>query len=234
MFTRRRLIFGLIIVLVIVGVLLALAAASAPPTTQVELPPSRATQAPTQVMQAEATPEATAEASNRAETTPEATVARLTLPRVSGQNIDGDAVTLPDDLAGRFNLIVMPFTRDQQANAVDWLPIFQEIAATYADVAYYSVAALPDLNFFGRTGVMLGLSAGVQDAEVRQASVVLFLADQAGFVEALDLPNTDVMQVLILNAEGAVLWQVGGGRTDARAEQLRQAFATVYSSASGS
>ncbi|MFQ3674244.1 MAG: hypothetical protein SNJ83_11685, partial [Aggregatilineales bacterium] len=109
---------------------------------------------------------------------------------ISGDNLDGQTLSFPADFSAPFNLVVMPFNRDQQTAAVGWLATFEQAARADERVAYYSIAALTDLQPFVRTLVVQGLNVAVRDADTRQRVVVAFLEDQAAFVAGLGTGDT--------------------------------------------
>lgn len=158
---------------------------------------------------------------------PAAEDARL-LP-ISGDNLDGQTLTFPEDFSAPFNLVVMPFNRDQQTAAVGWLATFEQAARADERVAYYSIAALTDLAPFVRTLVVQGLNVAVRDPETRQRVVVTFLANQAAVVAALGAGDTAAMRVLIVAQDGRVLWQISGEHTAEREAELQAALAALLS-----
>ncbi|MCA9916114.1 MAG: hypothetical protein KC496_22315, partial [Anaerolineae bacterium] len=91
----------------------------------------------------------------------------LVMPAVTGVNLDNHDIAFPEAFNADYYLVVMPYDRQQQQEALTWLEPFQEIAAQHETLSYFSIAALPDLSAPIRLLVMGGLSAGVQDGEVR-------------------------------------------------------------------
>lgn len=148
----------------------------------------------------------------------------LTMPRVNGVNIEGEELVLPGFMQGELNLVIMPFDRDQQVGAAEWIPLFQELVADTPDAAYYSIAALPDLAAPIRLLVTGGMSVGMSDPDLRRASVVLFLSEQAAFTEALGVSETEAAQLFIFNESGEVLWRADGAFDEAAADALRLAL----------
>jgi hypothetical protein len=158
---------------------------------------------------------------------PAADDARL-LP-ISGDNLDGQTLTFPADFNAPFNLVVMPFNRDQQTAAVGWLATFEQAARADERVAYYSIAALTDLQPFVRTLVVQGLNVAVRDAETRQRVVVTFLENQAAVVAALGAGDTAAMRVLIVAQDGRILWQLSGEHSAEREAALLEALDALLS-----
>ena len=204
---RRTIIAGAIVagVLLIAGI----AVVVAPDLTDVEAP---------------TTPEATVATAGQPDCLTDDAGACLRLPTVTGVDLDNDTISLPSAFATEYVLVIMPFDRDQQVLAADWLPTFQELAAAFDNLSYVSIAALPDLNAFGRTGVIVGMSAGVRDQTVRDATAILFLEDQQAFLDALAVDSTEQMQAFIMGQDGTLYWRTTGTYTPSQGDDLRDAW----------
>jgi hypothetical protein len=172
------------------------------------------------------TSEATAELTADPETTAQpASLGQF--PSVIAENLNGEALTLPAQFGAAYNLVVVPFDRAQQTEAIEWLATFQALAASRPDLAYYSVAALTDLAPTVRLLVLGGLNLGVTDDAVRARTFVLFLEDQAAFVRALGEGDTASMRVLVVDRAGQVLHQQYGPYNPQAADTLGQAVAAL-------
>lgn len=200
-------IMRVLIVLVLLaglGALIALAiiSRSAPATSQVLL--------------------ATEDAQPAAACLPDNTGGCVVFPTITGQNVDGAAFSAPDDFAKPLNIVILPFDRQQQERALNWLPLGQSLASQYADVGYYSVAALPDLSPFVRGLVIGGLQLGVRDEPVRAVTIVSFLEDQARFISALGLADNTQMAVVVVDDTRRLLYRAVGDYDEAQDSALRQ------------
>ena len=151
----------------------------------------------------------------------------LQLPTIIGANLDGTSNTFPSAFTHPYQLVVMPFNRDQQTQVLDFVPLFQELSASRPDLGYYSLAALPDLSAPIRLLVSAGMNAVVTDPLVREAAYIFYLEDQAAFLQALNLPNAESIRVYVLDQMGNVLWQGSGSYTPELADQIRAAIETL-------
>lgn len=145
-------------------------------------------------------------------------------PIVTGDTLNGDTVTLPEFFAGEYNLVIVPFDREQQESVIDWLPLAEDLQAEFDGLAFYSVGALPDLP----AGVRLLISGGmtlVLESDVRDVSILLYLEDQQLFADSLSASSLDETQLYILNQDGDVIWQASGSYNDDLADELRQQVA---------
>lgn len=151
----------------------------------------------------------------------------LQLPSVTGNNLDSEALTFPAAFTGDLNLVVMPFDREQQVSALDYVPLFQELAAEYPGMAYYSLAALPDLSAPIRLMVTGGMNLAVSDAAIRRVTVIFYLENQPEFIRALNVTATEAIQVFIFNRAGEVLHQQSGDYSETAAQTLTDALAKI-------
>lgn len=148
----------------------------------------------------------------------------VSFPIVTGDTLNGETVTLPEFFTGEYNLVIVPFNREQQEGVIDWLPVVQGLQADYDGLAYYSIGALPDLS----AGVRLMISGGmtlVLEPEVRDVSVLLYLEDQQLFADSLGADSLEETQLFILNHAGEVVWQASGAYSDALATELQEQIA---------
>lgn len=151
----------------------------------------------------------------------------LQLPTITGANLAGQTQTFPAAFAKPYQLVVMPFDREQQTRVLDFVPLFQELSASRPDLGYYSLAALPDLAAPIRLLVTGGMNAVVTDPAVREAAYIFYLENRPDFLQALNLADTEAIRVYIFDQAGNVLWQASGDFTPERAESIRGAIATL-------
>ena len=147
----------------------------------------------------------------------------LRFPTISGDNLPGEVFNLPEDFVGERNLVIVPFDEAQQVNAAGWLPLAQELAAAHPDFAYYSLPIFPAMAAPLRAIIRTGMNFTITDADLRALTITTFLDDRDVFLAALDIPNTDAMQVFLLDADGAVIWRGEGAFDEAQGEALRAA-----------
>jgi len=151
----------------------------------------------------------------------------IRLPQVESLNLDNETVIFPDDLATDLVLIVMPFDRDQQVDALDWVPVFQDLAQENDNISYYNLAILPDLAPPIRTLVQVGMSGLVSDTTLRQITVITYLDDIDLFTDSMSIPDVEAIHTLILNQAGEVLWQAHEAFSPELEAQIREQVTTL-------
>lgn len=197
---RGRLLGGIVIVVlvVVVGVVFVLIGRNATPVSQVETP-------------------------NRP--CVDAGQACLRFPTITGDNLLGEALTLPDDFASAATLVIVPFDEAQQVGAGSWLPAARDLAASHPDFGYYNVPVFPSMAAAMRGLIRAGMSLTIGDEALRAITVTVFLDDRDAFLTSLNIANTDAMPVFLLNAEREVVWRGMGEYTAEQGAALQAALA---------
>lgn len=155
----------------------------------------------------------------------------LQFPIVSGLNLDNTEYTLPDDFEGELVFVVIPFSDEQQITAESWLNPVRELAEQYPTLSFYNVPVFPDIEPAFRLVIRAGLVVAISEPELRTATITVFLEDRDQFLEALNFPDVEAIQSLVLNANGEVLWQADGAYTEEAGTSLRELVET-YAQAS--
>jgi hypothetical protein len=144
----------------------------------------------------------------------------LRFPMITGTTLSGKNLAMPDDFGGQYNLVIVPFDRDQQVKADTWLPIARELAQQNPELRYYSVAIFPDMAAPMRALARGGMNV-VIPTDLHDITITAFLEDRQAFLDALAIPNTERIQAFLLNGDGEVLWRGSGDYTQAQGDRLR-------------
>ncbi len=147
----------------------------------------------------------------------------LTFPAISGQSLPGELFDLPGDFAGKLTLVLVPFDEEQQVKAQTWLPFARDLAAKTPDFTAYNVPVFPSMAAPMRALIRAGMNLTIPDAALRDVTITVFLDDRDQFLSALNIPDTDVMQVLLLDETGVVVWRGAGEFSSPQGDSLRAA-----------
>lgn len=146
---------------------------------------------------------------------------KLKLPEIQGDALNGTPLSFPTSFATPLNIVAMPFTQEQQVQVAGYLPLFEELSQANADVSYYNVALLPDLAPAFRLLVVTGMQAATRDESLRGRSTAIFLENQAEFLNALNIADTETMRVFVFAQNGDLLGEVAGAYSEENARALR-------------
>ncbi|KPL22008.1 MAG: hypothetical protein AMJ93_08215 [Anaerolineae bacterium SM23_84] len=144
-------------------------------------------------------------------------------PNVTGKNLLREQVTLPEDLSGDFNVLVIAFQRWHQGMIETWVTFLRELERSLPSVRYYELPILERFNASSRTVINEGMRAGIPDPLSRERTITLYV-DKATFRRALDLPDEDTIYVLLVDRTGRVVWRAEGGLTAEKGNSLVRAL----------
>lgn len=148
----------------------------------------------------------------------------LHFPTISGATLTGTEITIPQDFNSKLTLIIVPFDEKQQISAGRWLPFAQTLKQDFPTLTYYSVAIFTDLAPAMRAFIRAGMNLAIPDANLQAITITAFLQNRQAFLDALAIPDTDQLQVFLLNAAGDLIWRGSGEYDIKQAEQLRAAI----------
>ena len=146
----------------------------------------------------------------------------IRFPTITGDNLLGNPVTYPADFRGQYVLTVVPFDQDQQVLADSWLPYVQDLAEQYPDFSYYNIPIFPDLETVYRLMARAGMIVLIEDAGLREITTTVFLENREVFLDALEIPDVEALQIMLMTAEGEVLWRESGAFSDDKGSILTQ------------
>jgi hypothetical protein len=142
---------------------------------------------------------------------------------VTGKNLLREQVTLPEDLDGDFNVLIIAFQRWHQGMIETWIPFLRELEQTLPRVRYYELPTLERFNALSRTVINEGMRTGIPDPLSRGRTITLYV-DKASFRRTLDLPDENTIYLLIVDRTGRIVWRAEGGLTDEKGNSLVHAL----------
>lgn len=147
----------------------------------------------------------------------------MQFPTVTGSNLQRQKLSLPKDLQGQFNLVLIAFQRWQQSQVDTWLPFARQLEETHPGVRYYELPTIRPLNVLARTFIDQGMRSGIPDPVARERTITLYL-DKHAFRQALQLPHEDHIYALLLDRQGQILWRAEGAFTPGKGAALEAAL----------
>lgn len=143
-------------------------------------------------------------------------------PAITAESLARERIALPGGLAGTYNLVVVAYRRQQQADVDTWMPALGAIEKDDPRVRWYELPTIGKL-----TGVFVSpwlddaMRAGIPDAGQRARTITLYV-DKQWFRAALGLPDSDdAIHLLLLDRQGLVLWRRDGRHDPGAIAELR-------------
>ena len=143
----------------------------------------------------------------------------MQFPTVSGSNLHRKKLTLPQDLEGELNLVLIAFQQWHQTQVDTWIPLAKQLEEAHPGLWYYELPTIRQLNVLARSFINEGMRAGLPDPVVRERTITLYL-DKDEFRKALQLPHEDHIYVLLLDRQGQILWRAEGAFTPEKGGSL--------------
>ena len=147
----------------------------------------------------------------------------VAFPDVVGIDLEGEQVSLPGGFAGRRNLVAVAFERDQQAVVDTWITAMEPLLARDRDLRLYEVPTIYESSVLFRLWVNNGMRAGIPDPAARRRTVTVYL-DRERFTTALAIPDTREVHLLLLEADGRIVWRTTGPADDEKLAALADAL----------
>ncbi len=130
-------------------------------------------------------------------------------PQMRGTNLLLESVTLPDDLAGEYRLIVLAYDTEQQAQVNDWLAPLEALNADYPQLEGYYVPLLPQDTVDAALFIIGGMTAVARNDADRARTIVTF-TDVGAFNELIAVQGRDTVRLFLLDSAGRMQWQGSG------------------------
>jgi hypothetical protein len=142
-----------------------------------------------------------------------------TLPTVTSYALDKSKVTLPEDLAGMQNVLVLYFEPDQSDAALAWVNSLASVSAAHSEVKSYLVPVYGKENFLYRWWVDASTRSAAPPSQDRHTTIPIFV-DKASFLRPLGVLSEKQPFVLLTDKAGHVRWKIQGAFEQWRFNQL--------------
>ncbi|MBM4193759.1 MAG: hypothetical protein FJ202_05185 [Gemmatimonadetes bacterium] len=130
-------------------------------------------------------------------------------PAVSGSNLNGRKFELPGDFGGQWNIVVVAFRREQQADVDAWMPQLKRLAERDERVRVYELPTLGRNYRLMRRFIDGGMAGGIPDTAVRAITITLY-TDKGAFKRSLGIATEDRIQLFLVSRAGDVAWHGEG------------------------
>jgi hypothetical protein len=147
-------------------------------------------------------------------------------PRVEGTNLEGRRFSLPADFESEYNVVLVAFRREQQADVDSWLPFLREQKLAERGIRVYELPTLNRSYRLMRGFIDGGMARGIPEKATREATITLYI-DKSPFKKALAISSEDRIVTLIVARDGRVLWRGDGRFTPTIGAELAGALDAV-------
>lgn len=150
----------------------------------------------------------------------------MQFPTLTTRDLNGRAVTLPADLEGGVNILLVAYTQWQQAEVDTWLGPLGDWEREWAGVRVYELPVVGRMGPAEQRRLDGWMRWGIPDVATRARTLTLYV-DRTAFRAALGIPTEDTVAVVAISRDGTVLWRGLGPYDPATARSLRDAVAAA-------
>ena len=127
-------------------------------------------------------------------------------PEVTGQNLLGETLTIPSQLEGKVNFLIIAFQQWHVRLIETWVPFLEELIVKHPAIQYYEIPTLRKFNFLSRKIIDSGMRGGIPSPEMRARTITLYL-DKSAFDQALHIPTEETIYLFLVDCDGNILWR---------------------------
>lgn len=143
-------------------------------------------------------------------------------PKVSGIDLEGNKQELPQVFKNEFNLVVVAFKREQQAQVDTWINAITPILKEKPNLSFFEIPLIYELSTFKRFWVNNGMRFGIPDAAARKRTITVYTNRDEFF--KISKMKEDEIYALLINKDGKILWSVEGVADDKKIKDLMKAM----------
>lgn len=149
-------------------------------------------------------------------------------PTTAGDNLNERRIEIPGGLDAPYNILMVAFLQEQQADVDTWLDAAREIAADHANVEYYEIPTVANRGPLFKMFLDNGMRSGIPAFAARERTITLYL-DTQKFRDMAGIDGQDRIWVGLVDREGKVYWSIRGRADEARLKELKAVVRRVAS-----
>ena len=137
----------------------------------------------------------------------------VVFPTVSFYTLSKERVTLPADLHGERNLLLLYFDLTQQRDIDDWNAVIDRWRASDPSLSSYTLLVSSQKNILSRWWQNASIRSASPDANHWPTTLPIYV-DKRAFERQLSIPSEKQVVLLLTDRKGRVLSRVVGSSTD--------------------
>lgn len=146
-------------------------------------------------------------------------------PALQARNLNGRTITLPAELGGARNIVLVAFRRWHQDLIDAWFPYLETLLAAHPELRAYELPMIGGLYTLARLFIDGGMAVAIPDPAVRERTLTVY-TDVGRARSAPGITSTETITLLLVDRQGRVFWRNQGAYSDERAAGLERALAT--------
>jgi hypothetical protein len=145
-------------------------------------------------------------------------------PAIQATSLNNAKFHLPQDFAGRLNLVVISFAREQQQEVDTWVAVAQQIQSAHKDFSYYELPTTSREDLLYRWWFDAALRSNTTNKELRSRILTAYVSKHK-FYKTLHIANEKQVVPVLVDRSGKVYWRAEGACTAEARLALQSAIA---------
>jgi hypothetical protein len=129
-------------------------------------------------------------------------------PQITGIDLDGKKQELPAVFKNKFNLVIVAFKREQQAEVDSWVKAADPILKENSSLSFYEIPLIYELSTLSRMWINNGMRFGIPNEVARKRTITVYTNREEFF--RITQMQKDKIYALLIDASGKILWRSEG------------------------
>jgi hypothetical protein len=130
------------------------------------------------------------------------------MPKIEGENLNGQKAILPDAARGKVTLVAMGFSYDSRRPVEVWTKRFRREFGQHPDTAFFEVPVISGLARLAKLFIDSGMRRNT--AKEDHDKVITVYGGASEWKDRLGVEDTDLAYLLLLDREGKIRWRHAG------------------------
>lgn len=145
-------------------------------------------------------------------------------PKITGIDLDGKKQELPSVFKNKFNLVIVAFKREQQAEVDTWIKAIEPILKENSNLSFYEIPLIYELSTFSRMWINNGMRLGIPNQVARKRTITVYTNREEFF--RITQMQEDKIYALLIDANGKILWKSEGIAKNANIAAVKKMILT--------
>ena len=141
-------------------------------------------------------------------------------PKITGIDLDGKKQELPAAFKNKFNLVIVAFKREQQAEVDTWINAIEPTLKENSNLSFYEIPLIYELSTFSRMWVNNGMRFGIPNEIARKRTITVYTNREEFF--KITAMKEDKIYALLIDNSGKILWRAEGVANKANVAAVRK------------
>jgi hypothetical protein len=141
-------------------------------------------------------------------------------PQLVGIDLEGERRELPKTFDKNTNIVVVAFKREQQTNVNGWIKVADEIIAQNADIGFYELPLIYELDSVSRSFINNGMRRGIPDVKARKRTITVY-TNREDFFKTMQMKEESIY-LLVIDQSGKILHRIDGDATSKNIVNLQK------------